>query len=241
MKDELTKLGFSANEADVYLAMIDLGETGAGEIIKRTSLHRNIVYETLDKLVAKKLVTKVVKKKVAQFLLTDPERILDEQKRKLELAEKLIPSLIAKADIKQEIVVYDDLEGFQSFSMNYIEKMAENTTIYILGSTGDLWFELMGEKYRKYEKIRIAKKIWWKAVEYHESQQDIGLAKSGKYCQVRIIPENIETPASVIVWDDYIALQSLVEPYSVIQIKNANLAKAYLNYFNSLWAQGKDV
>jgi len=241
MKDELVKLGFSGNEADVYLAMIDLGETGAGEIIKRTSLHRNIVYETLDKLVAKKLVTKVVKKKVAQFLLTDPKRILDEQKSKMELAQKLVPSLMAQANVKQEIVIYEGLEGFQNFNLTNIDRMKDGTVLYVLGAVGDKWYELMGEKYHKYEKTRLKKKVWFKMVEYHKSKIDNEIAKAGKYYDIRVIPLQLETPANVLIWDDYIALQTLVEPYSVIQIKNAALAKAYLNYFNLLWNQGKNI
>jgi len=241
MKQDLIKLGFSSNEADVYLAMIEIGNTGAGEIIKKTSLHRNIVYETLDKLISKKFVTKVTKKNVAQFLLNDPDRILEAQKQKLELATKLVPSLVAKGNVKQEIVIYEGLEGFQTFSQDYIDKMKKNTTLYILGSTGDLWFELMGEKLYKYEKTRLGKNIYWKIVGYHESKKDIEQMRSGKLCHLRVIQENIKTPASVLIWDDYIALQSLIEPYSVIQIKNANLANAYLNYFNLLWEQGKDI
>ena len=241
MKEELIKLGFSGNEADVYLTMIELGETGAGEIIRRTSLHRNIVYETLDKLIVKKLVTKVVKKKVAQFLVTDPERILDEQKKKLELASRLVPSLVAKANIKQEIVIFEGIEGFQSFSMNYIEKMSPGTVLYVLGSTGDLWYELMDNIWRRFEKIRLKKKVWFKMVEYHVSEMDKKLAVEQKYYDVRVIPEKLETPANVLIWDDYIALQTLIEPYSVIQIKNPVLAQTYLNYFNLIWGQGKDI
>ncbi|MEI6498926.1 MAG: helix-turn-helix domain-containing protein [bacterium] len=241
MKQDLIQLGFSSNEADVYLAMIDLGETGAGEIIKKTSLHRNIVYETLDKLIAKKLVTKVTKKNVAQFLLNDPDRILDEQKHKLELASKLVPSLINKANIKQEIVIYEGLEGFQTFSMNYIQRMAENATLYVLGAVGDLWFELMGSQHRKFEKIRLNKKITFKMVEYHQSEMDKAISDAGRLYSVRVIPQNLENPANVLIWDDHIALQTLIEPYSVIEIKNAALAKSYLNYFNLLWKQGQDI
>lgn len=241
MKEDLIKLGFSSNEADVYLALISLGKTGTGEIIKKTGLHRNIVYETLNKLITKKLATRVINKKVSQFLVTDPERILDEQKNNLELASQIIPSLSAQANVKQEIVIYEGLEGFQSFSLDYVSKMKENSTLYVLGAIGDRWFDLMGESYNKFERKRLKKKIWFKMIEYHESEMDKTLVQAGKYYAVRVIPQNLDTPANVVFWDEYVALQTLVEPYSVVQIKNAALAKSYLNYFNLLWNQGKDI
>ncbi|MEI7792792.1 MAG: helix-turn-helix domain-containing protein [Candidatus Berkelbacteria bacterium] len=241
MKEDLIKLGFSNNEAEIYLAMIELGETGAGEIIKKTSLHRNIVYETLDKLVTKKLASKVTRKKVAQFVVTDPDRILEDQKSKLNIASKIVPSLVAKAKIKQEIVIYEGLEGFQTFSMALIEKMKENSTLYVLGATGDLWYELMADKAKKYEKIRSKKNIKFKMVEYGESRIDQERAAKDKTYIIRILPNNIASPANVLIWDDCIALQTLAEPYSVIEIKNALQAKAYMNYFNLLWDQGKEV
>jgi sugar-specific transcriptional regulator TrmB len=241
MKEDLIKLGFSNNEAEIYLAMIELGETGAGEIIKKTSLHRNIVYETLDKLVSKKLASKVTRKKVAQFVVTDPDRILEDQKSKLDIASKIVPSLIAKAKVKQEIVIYEGLEGFQTFSLALIEKMKENSTLYVLGATGDLWYELMGEKTKKYFKIKEKRNIKFKMIEYHESKLDEEKATKDPSFVIRMMPNNMASPANVLIWDDSIALQTLAEPYSVIEIKNALQAQAYMNYFNLLWEQGKEA
>ncbi|MEI8143711.1 MAG: helix-turn-helix domain-containing protein [Candidatus Berkelbacteria bacterium] len=241
MKEELQKLGFSISEAEVYLALIDIGKTGAGEIIKRTSLHRNIVYETLDKLIAKKLVSKFVFKKVAQFIATDPNRILEEQKNRLEIASEIVPGLISKSKFKQEIVIYEGLDGFKTFNMHFIESTKENTVLHVLGAVGDRWYELMGDKYKKYEKLRASKKIWFKMVEYHESAIDKQIMDRNNYYDVRVVQQNFETPANVLIWNDYIALQTLVEPYSVIEIKNPALAKSYLNYFNLLWKSGKPI
>ena len=78
-------------------------------------------------------------------------------------------------------------------------------------------------------------------VEYEKSKIDKAKNSAAEYYAVRIIPAKLETPANVLIWDDSIALQTFVDPVSVVEIKNKALAKAYLNYFNLLWAQGKDV
>jgi len=41
------------------------------------------------------------------------------------------------------------------------------------------------------------------------------------------------------IWEDAIVLQTFGEIPAVIEIKNENLVKGYLNYFNLLWDLGK--
>lgn len=56
----LVKLGLTTNEATVYDCLLGLGITTAGKIIKKTHLHRNIVYDNLEKLIKKGLVSFVI-------------------------------------------------------------------------------------------------------------------------------------------------------------------------------------
>ena len=241
MLNDLLQLGFTNNEALVYLALVELGESPAGAVIKKTSLHRNIVYETLDRLAAKKMVMKLVKGNIAIFAPTDPSRILELQKEKLDIAEEVVPKLTSMSAVKQEIVIYEGLEGFQNFSLNYISRMKEGSTIYVLGAIGDRWYELMGSKQHRYDRIRKKKNIVMKMVEYHVSEVDKRKSDNNELYEVRVIPTNLETPANMLVIEDYIAMQIFDEPVSVIEIKNPVLAKTYLNYFNLLWQQGKDI
>lgn len=52
--NKLKEANFSNNEAEIYTALVGLGQTSAGNIIKQTNLHRSVVYETLEKLINKK-------------------------------------------------------------------------------------------------------------------------------------------------------------------------------------------
>lgn len=239
MHDDLLKLGFSAHEADIYLALIDIGTTGAGEIIKRTGLHRNIVYDTLDKLIARKLVLKVLKKNIALFQVSDPQRIVEHEKTRLIIAEELIPSLAAKAKVKQDIIVYDGLEGFRTFSLNMLDRVEKGGNVYVIGSVGDLWYELMGDKYQQYERKRLKKKIWWKMVAYAESARDKDLIARDKNVEVKIVQQPFNPTANMLIYGGKVCLCTFIEPYGVIEIMNKALAESYLNYFNTLWERGE--
>lgn len=241
MRDDLLQLGFTVHEADVYLSLLEIGQTGAGEIIKRTQLHRNIIYDTLEKLIAKKLVVKVFKKNIALFQITDPKRIVEHEKTRLSVAEDLVPQLLNKAEVKQDIIVYDGLEGFRTFSLNMLDRVEKGGIVYVIGSVGDLWYELMGEKNKQYDFKRCKRQVWLKMVAYAESEHDRELISTGKYTEVRIVPQPFNPTANMLIYNDKVCLCTFVEPYGVIEIKNKALAESYLNYFNTLWERGEKV
>ena len=242
MKDELEKLGFEGHQAEIYLALVDLKQCGAGDLVKKTGIHRNIVYETLDRLIAKRLVLKVLQKKVFQYRITDPEKIIENQRINLSLAESIIPDIKSRSENQNDIMVWDGIEGFRNFRLLSLESIKAGSTIHILGAiSGSRWAELMGTHYKRSEKIRLKKKIIYKMVIYRKDDFDSAMVKGRKYYDVRIVENNFVIPGNVMIWDDNIAIHTYEEPFSVIQIKSKPLAKTFMNYFNIMWGIGKEI
>ncbi|MBI5391010.1 hypothetical protein HZB02_05975 [Candidatus Woesearchaeota archaeon] len=73
----LLKLGLNKNEAKVYLKLLAHGSSTAGNLIKATGFHRNIVYDNLEKLVDKGLVSFILEGKKKVFMSAAPEMISD--------------------------------------------------------------------------------------------------------------------------------------------------------------------
>ena len=46
---ELQQIGLTPNQALVYLALFRMGEAKAGQLIRKTGLHRNLVYGALHR------------------------------------------------------------------------------------------------------------------------------------------------------------------------------------------------
>ena len=53
---ELKEAGLTDNESKVYLALIDLGPSLAGQIARKTGMHRRTVYDTIEMLIEKGLI-----------------------------------------------------------------------------------------------------------------------------------------------------------------------------------------
>lgn len=239
---DLQSIGFPKNLAHVYLALAEFGgQAKAGEIIKKTDLHRNIVYGCLDKLINKQLVTKIEERGVASYKLLDTARLMNEVRQREQLTLNIIEELdtLKKHPQTQEVIVHEGLEGFRNFSFSTLEKLNQGEVIYVIGSIGDTWYKCMGkENYEKYKQIQTKKQIRWDMVLYANSEMDSKLAKENPdLCQIKLVPQNNKNPASVIIFGDTIGLQIFTDPISVIEIKNKALAQVYLNHFNYLWTQ----
>ncbi|HEY1074615.1 MAG TPA: hypothetical protein VGE59_02840, partial [Patescibacteria group bacterium] len=128
---------------------------------------------------------------------------------------------------------------FQTYWENHLNRMTQGDTYYVLGSLGDLWNELLQEKATRMKRLLVKKEIRVKVIAYNDNAKDRELTALYPYYDVRIMPNGYYTPANANIWGDHIALQTAVEPYSVIDIYNPALAKAYLNTFNVLWESAK--
>ena len=90
---DLQALGLSANQAQVYLILVRGGQSKAGAIIKKTGLHRNLVYTALEELLEKRLISKGSLKGIAAYKMLSPARILVEPQEKARLAQKVVAEI----------------------------------------------------------------------------------------------------------------------------------------------------
>ena len=56
MAMEIREAGLTENESKVYLALLDLGPSLAGQISRKTGMHRRTVYDTTEMLIKKGLI-----------------------------------------------------------------------------------------------------------------------------------------------------------------------------------------
>jgi hypothetical protein len=239
---DLQSIGFTKNLSAVYLSLAQLGGLAkAGEIIKKTGLHRNIVYICLDKLIEKQLITKTEERGITIYKILDPSRLMNEIREKEQLATNIIEEIEAlkKHPDTQEIIVHEGLEGFRNYNLNTLKKINEGGTLQVLGSIGDKWYEYMGaETYKLYLKLQTQKKIKWEMITYFDSKLDQQTVNEHpELCEVKILPQTYDNPASIYIFGDTISINIFTEPFSVIEIKNQAVADVYRNYFKLLWNQ----
>lgn len=247
MQEKLEKLGFSKNEALVFLALLEIGQTTTGAIIKKLGIHRNIVYEVLDKLEKRGLVVETTISGKKHFQVINPNKILDLEKERLSVAQSVVPELskIQRKE-KQEISVHQGIKEFKELRQNVFKESPKGSTIYILNALGKFYYEVTKKFITKLEDARIRKDITQKLListkDYKESFHNLkNLGIDQLKTEWRTMPKDFRSPASILMYLDKVIFQIIPEedptnPTAIV-IKNKELAESYKAYFEMLWQQ----
>ncbi len=241
----LQDLHLSPHEARIYLALLEIGQTSIGEITKKTGLHRSVAYETLNKLITRKLVFKLTKQSVAHFQTTDPTRILENAKTELSIAESLIPLLKQfKTTSPPEITTYEGVESYRKFWIESPKRMKLNSTDYVAGSIGAPWIEMLGQAGAdKFIRDSVARGITWKMIVF--DIDDLEQSFLQRYPEFKVEYRHINKEVSKegnfnIFGNESVILHSATEPM-VIEVKNPSLVRVFQNIFDLMWEFGQPV
>src|SRR3989338_9040289 len=93
----LEHVGLTHNESVVYLTLIKEGTSKSGEILKNSGLNSGKIYEILESLKRKGLVSESMINKVKHYTAALPSQILEyinKQKEELEKDEQIIKKAI---------------------------------------------------------------------------------------------------------------------------------------------------
>ena len=127
MEKELKSLGFTEKEAVVYLALLKAGTASVANINKVTGIPRPTIYDILNVLVEKRLITVYKKDKKSFYSPVEPEEIIRKLKEKEEIAKNILPELkklIGNISKHPVVEVYEGKKGIVSL-LNQIYKEKE--------------------------------------------------------------------------------------------------------------------
>src|SRR3989344_3603240 len=130
-KELLMNLGLTNGEAKVYLALTQLGSSTVGPIVKEAKVAYSNIYEILNRLLKKGLISFIIKEKTKYFQVTSFSQLNEYLNKKEEEIEKeklslkkLIPEL-EKVKISQEKQEAEVFIGFNGVRTAY-ERLMEN-------------------------------------------------------------------------------------------------------------------
>ena len=245
MREELQVLGLTRNESEVYEALVKSGLTKAGHLIARLDVHRNIVYEALESLIRKGFVTKISKRGVWWFQITEPDSILTMLKRREQIAEGVIKEIKqARQQIEQQITVYKGIDSYRAYWISSLLRFPEGTVDYCLGVPRNAkWESLMGASaLKQYREVRRRKKIIWKTIlfkveDVHKEHLE-GFPDTTEY---RYWPKDFDPIGNFNVIHDTVILQAMTDNPRIIEIRDKDMVTVFKNYFDAIWSEAKPV
>ncbi len=229
LKIVLENLGLEEKEVKVYLALLGLGEVTATKLAENTFLDRTLMYQLTNKLIGKGLVSYIVKNNVRYFSAADPATLLKNLQEKEQQLQKALPELeslqkLVKPETKVEI--YRGREG-----INTIFKMIirDKKPYYIIGGAQEACsiFKLENTIFVKHaEKLKLHGNI------LARKQDKFFIGKNEEY---RLIPEQLISSTTMMLWNNKTAIFVWSEPYYCILIENKEITTSNLTTFKYLW------
>ena len=232
----------------MYLAVLELGQSPAGPIVKKCLMHRQQVYDNLNKLREKQLISETIKSNRKNWMASHPEEIIRQIKEKHSLAESILPTLLSTYKLsshKQEVRVFEGIEGFKAVHKINITHQPKNTIVPVMGANGWNWVEIMKDAHylKQYEKLRVEKNIAHHLVFFEKErkgteeliEKHFGSNPLERKRVYKFLPDEFQSPVGMQIWHDNITLIIYSNPVVVIQIINTLVVKNFQKYFDFLW------
>ncbi|MEK6960232.1 MAG: helix-turn-helix domain-containing protein [Nanoarchaeota archaeon] len=236
IQNTLRQLGLTDGETEVYLALLSLGSTTTGKIMKTARISNSKVYEVLDKLINKGLASYTIQNNKRHYAATPATRLidyLDERKQEIsdnqEALRNLIPRLetIRREKTWPESAVYRGKKGALVALGEVIEAGMRGEEILGFGT----------EDYATYFPAQLPGYL--KIATKHRFKERLifgeGFKSPNKTAKIRYLPKEYIVPARTMIFGSKVAIVDFTEPMTTVIIDKQSIADSYKNQFNLLW------
>lgn len=127
----LGKIGLSNKQANVYLALLGLGEAKITDIAKQANLKRPTVYLIIEELELLGLVSKIIKGKQKIYSAAHPKRISELLEFRKNQFQELLPNLLStygSASGQPKVQMLEGLEGIKQAYREAINMLPKKNT-----------------------------------------------------------------------------------------------------------------
>ena len=230
-------LGLSEKELAVYLTVLELGEGYVQDISKKSGLQRTSVYNFLEQLKDRQLISEIKKGKRRLFSAISPHLLLERQKSKISSVERLIPQLLAiqnSVKDKPRVSFYEGVEGIKEI---YRMTLRDKQIIYAWEDLDRMHDILPAGFFKGYPEERAAKKIPARCIDRDTpfareftAKNNVRLARESRFVSSDEFGTEINIFGSKVAFFSY----NKNHPFGVV-IDDASIALAQKVAWQELW------
>lgn len=237
----LKTLGLSERESRVYLALLDLGPTTTSKVIRKTGIASSKIYDVLEKLEHKGLVTHIIERGKKTFHPTNPEKLFDLIKEKEKAVSEVLPTLKLMFEKTAEEVnaeIYKGKEGLKQILEGILK---EKKTLYAMGTGGQASIILpyfIPHFYQRAKNNQI--KIRALSIDNEKTRKQAKeLVKEFSNMQFKFLPKQMKNLMIVLIYSDKVVIIPLTPSIEsvplAILVKSKESAESYVDYFEWAW------
>ncbi|MBU0962715.1 MAG: hypothetical protein KKD48_02310 [Nanoarchaeota archaeon] len=229
----LKEVGLTEIEIKVYLMLLKEGSSLAGEIVRKTGLHRRSIYDSIERLIEKGLVSYIKTNNRKYFEAVDPSRLLEILKEKEDNLKSIIPELEDFKKIPKEKKETLFFRGKQALKSVFDDQLKEGKEILIFGDTINV-NEILKYYFFKFDKERVRKKISIRMI-FDESAKNNKELRKIPLCKMKFIKNGSKSNMSTYIYSNNIAIVVWSENPHAILIKEKSVSDGFKSYFEFIW------
>ena len=242
-QEVLRTLGFSERETKVYLALLELGSVTVGPIAAKTRLQHSKVYQTLEKLIDKGLVTFVFKSRTKHFQAEDPRRILSMIKEKEKIFQEILPKLEQKqkeSQTPQTAKVYEGYKAIKSMYESLFDELTKRSYYYVFAFKDEYVDASLAARFLRTVHQKLSEKGVDDRLLVHKSVRKEFLKNYFDLPRIHYRFISLNIPFGLMIIDDKIINWVWGKRPTAVVIISQQMAHQYKAFFLEFWKQAKE-
>src|SRR3989344_6317654 len=232
--EKLSKLGLTKGEVNVYSAILNIGNSRINTIHEKTGLERRAIYDIINKLIEKGLISYTIEKGKKTYQLTSPKQLKEKVERKIEELkefEELIPKIYEIYKSKKPKINFEILRGKEGIK-SIFEDMLNYKEIYAIGG-GFYIIKELPYYWPNYNKRRLKEKSTWYNLVRSELKDK---TPKDKLINIKFLPKEFSgNPSVIIIYGDKVSTLSWGEELFAFTIESKDVSENYKRYHKFLW------
>lgn len=244
MEGRLQEIGFTPGEEKVYLALLAIGNSTSGSIAKHAGVSRSKLYEILERLSKKGMVSHVKRNNILFFSAAHPKRILDHIRKKEEALKQQRSSFEKTLPIFQELMeekshgaieFFEGNEGIKNVCEAFLRKFKSGDAFYEFGNSSSGYTDMLGY-WDDFSKRRARKKIQAFQIFNQDAKQYGERRKKLPHTYIKYLPKAGHTHSRVVIYGkDGVSITTRYKNPMTIIIRSKLVAESFKTYFDVLW------
>lgn len=245
IEESLKELGLKENEIDIYLALLELGESSIVPIRKRVHLPRTTVFHALERLDEKGLID-ILETPARRIYFPHPPKkivtLLADQSEKLKDQAEDFKNFLPQLNQLYNISPFQPRVRFfvgGEIKEIYEEILASpiNEFLY-LGETNKVMSILSRRYLMDFVKRKVEKGIWTKSLRVKKEEDPFFDPKTGLR-KVRYLPEGFNAPANIYIYHHNVAIIATAKENFALVVTSKEYAETMKSWHGELWKVAK--
>lgn len=232
----LQHFGLNKKQASIYLALLELGQSSAPTISKKSGVKRPTTYVILQELRQRGLLTEIPKKSKTLYTAKSPEMLLAERKEQNEEIRIAMPEILALYNAKSEKPKVRFYQGEREVLDLYHKEIFQEKEILFIASIESIPENIMGSIVRHIPKIQKGEIVIREIQQGDPVSQAFKKKYANEFWTIKTAPEEFQLPTDNAIYGNKIAIFSYKSEPMAVVIESEDVAKTYRSLFEMAWS-----